>query len=143
MALSDIDIVCLAVGTRISTLTRLKLSGREVIKLSEDKTIRERARKIVLREVLRLTRGEDVDRQMQNLIGMWCYQQLIGKRGRPKNATKEAAICVAYHMKSFDAPRGTQEAIVAELADEFGLKPRRVYAVLERHKSYTRPTETR
>ena len=62
--LTDADIVALAVGVRIHISSRLTISPLKFFKLSEDKTIRERARKIVLREVVRLTRGEDVGERM-------------------------------------------------------------------------------
>lgn len=139
--LTDADIVALAVGLRITLDSRtwFKIGPREIARLSEDKTIRERGRKIVLREVVRLTRGEDVEKQMRTLIAIWCAQQCNGgKRGRPSNVNKEHAIYVAWLIMRVQIeklnPKPQRKVIIAELADYFGVKPRRVYEALKRQE---------
>jgi hypothetical protein len=129
--LSDIAIVRLAF-LRDRPVPGIKANLLEQAKLSEDKTIPERARKIVLREVVRLTRGENVDDEMRLLIGFWASQQLNGRKpGRRKNWTKEAAIYVAFEritsrIQEFN-PRPQRKAIIAYLAEKFGVKQRSIY----------------
>jgi hypothetical protein len=61
------DIIALSVGMNVS---HANLSLRELVKLSHDKTIRGRARKIVLREMIRLIEGGDVEKRTRHLIAM-------------------------------------------------------------------------
>jgi hypothetical protein len=130
--LSAIDIVELAVGMKRSGF---KLNPIEWEKVSKDKALRECARQIVLGEMERLTRGEDVDVHMRWLIGMWCRQELRGgKCGRPKSEGKEEAIYSAFEAITNDA-KGQKlqgKAIISHLAEKFGVKERRVYEALER-----------
>jgi hypothetical protein len=127
----------------ISLETRLKLTLREIVKLCDDKTIRGRARKIVLREMIRLIEGRDIEERMRHLIGMWCYQQLIGKRGRPKNMIKEIAIYLAFKTLTEKNPELQRKAIIAFLAQEFGVKQRRIYEAVKRRERLKRLTTER
>jgi hypothetical protein len=130
------DIIALAVGMNISSA---KVSPREWAKLSQNKTVKEYARKIVLREMIRLIEGGDVEKGMRPLIAVWCYQQLMGKRsGRPKNQTKERLIYVAFQFMASRAenqnPKPQRKAIVGLVAEYFDVKPRRVYEALKRQE---------
>jgi hypothetical protein len=136
--LSDIDIVRLALLR--DRPVRIKANLLDAIKLSEDKTIPERARKIVLREIVRLTRGENVDDEMQGLVGLWASQQLNGgKPGRRKNWTKEAAIYVAFKTLIEKNPKVQRKAIIAFLAEQFGVKQRRIYEAIKRQQPRKSP----
>jgi len=142
--LSDIDIVRLAIGRWPSRETRIKINLIEQAKLSEDKTIPERARKIVLREVVRLTQGGNVDDEMRLLIGCWASQQLNGgKPGRRKNITKEVAIYLAFQRITGRIgeinPKPQRKAIIAYLADKFGIKQRRIYEAIKRQQPRKSP----
>jgi hypothetical protein len=142
--LSDIDIVRLAVGHRPRTETKIKINPMELARLSEDKSIPERAQKIVLREVVRLTRGEDIDDEMRRLIGWWASQRLNGgKRGRRNNKTKEEAIYLAFKMITRRTeglnPKPQRKAIISFLAQEFGVKQRRIYEAIKRQQPRKSP----
>jgi len=136
--LSDIAIVRLAVGWPLfpEMGTGIKTNLLEQAKLSEDKTIPERARKIVLQEVVRLTRGKNVDDEMQSLIGLWACQQLVGgKPGRRRNRTKEAAIYLTFKAITEGVnPKPQRKAIISSLAEKFGVKERRVYEAIKRQQ---------
>lgn len=135
--LTDEDIVAIAVGMRWFHLSVRRSHPRELLKLYNDKSIRELGRKIVLAKIVRLIKGEDIGDKMRRLIVIWCAQQYKGsKRGRPDNKTKEDAINLAYRMiepqiKKLN-PRPQRKAIIAYLAEQFGVKPRRVYEALKR-----------
>jgi len=136
--LSDIDIVRLAFLRHQPV--RIKANLLDAIKLSEDKTIPERGRKIVLREVMRLTRGEAVDDEMRLLIRFWASQQLNGgKPGRRKNWIKEAAIYVAFKVLTGENPEVQRKAIIALLAEKFGVKQRRIYEAIKRQQPRKSP----
>jgi len=130
--LSDADIVALALGI---PHPKFKMDRLQLAALSKEKTVRERARKIVLWQVVRLTNGEDVDRPMRRLIGMWCRQELRGpRRGRPKSNSKEEEIYLAFKAITNDTGgrKLQRKAIISFLAEKFGVKERRVYEALER-----------
>jgi len=133
--LDDINVVRLALGGIFAMPSSGGLSPSEWAKYSEDKTIKERARKIVLREAARLADGEEISDTMRYLVGIWCRQQLDDerKRGRPDTYIKETALCLAFYEKISKDHKRKREAIVAELEKEFGLKRRRVLAILEAH----------
>jgi hypothetical protein len=140
--LSDIAIVRLAIGWRSfpETGTGVKTNLLDQIKLSEDKALPERARKIVLREIVRLTRGENVDDEMRRLIGWWASQQLNGgKRGRRKNWTKEAAIYLTFKTLIEKNPEVQRKVIIAFLAEKFGVKQRRIYEAIKRQQPRKSP----
>ena len=129
--LADINVVRLSLGGIFAISSG---RGLKWAKHSEDKTIKERARKIVLREAARLADGEDVGDTMRYLIGVWCRQQLDnGKPGRPDAFVKEQALCRAFYEKMGEDHTRKREAIIAELEKEFGLERRRVFAILRAH----------
>jgi hypothetical protein len=130
--LSDADIVALAMGI---SPAKFKIDPLELAKLSKDKTVRERARKIVLRAVERLTIDGDVDPIMRRLIRLWCRQELRSpRRGRPKSKGKEGAIYSAFKAITNDTEgqKLQRKAIISRLAEKFGVKERRVYEALDR-----------
>jgi hypothetical protein len=128
--LSDTDCVALAMGIPHA---KFKLDPIELANLSKDKRVQEHARKIVLRQIARLARGEDVDPVMRRLIGMWCEQELRpGRRGRPKSKSKEQAIYSAFKAMTNGGQKLQRKAIISSLAVKFGVKERRVYEALDR-----------
>jgi hypothetical protein len=132
--LDDINVVRLALGGILAMSSGRGLKPVEWAKHSEDKTIKERARKIVLRETARMADGEEVGEDMRFLIGVWCRQQLDnGKPGRPDAFVKEQALCQAFYEKMSKNHKRKREGIIAELEVEFGLKRRRVFAILKAH----------
>jgi hypothetical protein len=132
--LDDINVVRLALGGIFAMSSGAGLNPTVWAKHSEDKTIKERARKMVLRETARMADGEDVGEDMRFVIGVWCRQQLDnGKPGRPDTFVKEEALCLAFYEKMGEDHTRKREAIIAELEKEFGLKRRRVFAILRAH----------
>jgi hypothetical protein len=100
--------------------------------LAADPDIKKRAEKIIVRESARLADGESVAENMRLFIGVWNRQRTRGKgRGRPDAWVKETAVCVAWYEKLHKDPRRKREAIVEELANEFGLKRRRIFDILK------------
>ena len=134
--LTDENIVALALGVKVYVTSALKISPAKLFKLSEDKTIKELGKKIVLREIVRLARGEEVEKGMRILIRLWCQQQHNGgKRGRPGNDTKNGAINAAYFLLTHQIENSNlkprRKEIIASLAEYFGVKQRRIYTALE------------
>lgn len=132
-ALDDIDVVRLALGGIFALQSGNGLDPAEWAKRASDKTIKERGKKILLREAARMADGENIGEEMRYLVGVWCRQQLDDARpGRPDTFIKEIALCLAFYEKIHNNHTGKREAIIAELANEFGLKRRRVLAILGR-----------
>jgi hypothetical protein len=70
------------------------------------------------------------------LLATWCMVQrgkirINKRRGRRTDYTKESAIKAAYARKAATAKPDKKESIIAELAQEFGLKRRRVFEIIK------------
>jgi hypothetical protein len=73
------------------------------------------------------------------LVALWAQQRLANhpnwskhkRSGRPNSRAKAVAVRMAYEEKIEKDPRRKREAIIRELEQEFGLKRRRILAMID------------
>ena len=84
--------------------------------------------------------GGPVSDDLKMVLTMWCAKQRREiqpgwikpcGRGRPGAWEKEKAICLAYARKLEETPQQKKESVIAELAQEYGLKRRRVFDIIK------------
>lgn len=113
------------------------LPDAKYAKLSKDPKMKGEAARLAFTYLSRLAVGRPVTTDLRLLLCMWCMIQLdqirVNKRrrGRPTDYSKKGAIRAAYARKAAIAKPGQKESIVAELAEEFALKRRRVFEIIE------------
>lgn len=79
-----------------------------------------------------MANGEQIDRRMRILIGVWCRRRLKGNtRGRPSSSIKKTAVQWAFVERWLRSPSRKREAIIEEVANEFGLQRRRVFGLIK------------
>ena len=88
---------------------------------------------IILYHAARLANGETVGDQMRELIVLWYERQRSGKkgRGRPSNTLKECAVQWEVIERIIREPNARRKAIVADVAQKYGLKRSRVYGLIK------------
>jgi hypothetical protein len=84
--------------------------------------------------------GSPVSDDERRLLGLWCARQRgeirpgrlkPRRRGRPGAWEKQNQVRVAYARKLEEMPHQKKESIIAELAQEYGLKRRRVFEIIK------------
>jgi hypothetical protein len=132
-----------------STLTILNsdvdLEPYQFAKLADHPNAKEVGEQILLSAVVGLANGAELDWQWRTLIGLWAQQRLSRhpnwykhkRRGRPNEGDKAVSVAFAYDTKLKKHPNRKQDAIIAELEREFGLKRRRILEMIERFNRRT------
>ena len=131
--LDDITLAMLALGPSFA-ISNCELPLHDCIALSEDPRISKLGEKVFLLAVFKLAKGFEVSPQVRALVSLWAQLRLWSKpkrSGRPNSRAKAVAVRMAYEEKIEKDPRRKREAIIRELEQEFGLKRRRILAMIE------------
>jgi hypothetical protein len=136
--LHDITLAMLALGPSVA-IPNSELPLHDCIALCEDPRIRELGEKVILVAVYKLAKGFEVSPQVRMLVALWAQQRLANhpnwskhkRSGRPNSRAKAVAVRMAYEEKIEKDPRRKREAIIRELEQEFGLKRRRILAMID------------
>jgi hypothetical protein len=138
LKLDALSFMMLALGGNAALLNS-KLPYHEAFTLSEHPKIRDIGEKLILIAVTQLANGAELTGPVRGIISTWASWRFFDLRnpkrgrGRPNIAKKEKsfAVWVAYEEKIEKDPRRKREAIIRELEQEFGLKRRRIFAMID------------
>jgi hypothetical protein len=137
LKLDALSFMMLALGGRAALLNS-KLPYHEAFTLSEHPKIRDIGEKLILIAVTQLANGAELTGPVRGIISTWASWRTPERGpGRPNIAEKEKpfAVRLAYLEKIEKDPDRKHEAIVSELAQEFGLKRRRIFSIIGENKT--------
>jgi len=112
------------------------LPFNECVALKNHAEAQHYGRDILLTAIWALTKGGKkypVGKKMRELVWIWANAGLRvddAARGRPETSEKAHAVYVAYGRKRNAEPNRKDDSIIKELEQEFGLKERRIRAML-------------
>jgi hypothetical protein len=140
LKLDALSFMMLALG-RYAAVRNSKLPYHEALTLSEHPKIRDIGEKLILLAVTQMAHGVELTTPVRGIIDTWAtwrISEITGperKRGRPHVEKKPFAVWLAYLDKTEKHSDRKHEAIVSELAQEFGLKRRRILSIISENKT--------
>jgi hypothetical protein len=134
--LDDLTIALLSDGTQWAVEHSSSLTQARALRLYRNPRVQERAKKIILHNLLNIVRhGKWPDNDlMLYVIEGWVLQEIVRTgnkrpRGRRRNITAEAAVVLAYENLLRQNPEMKREAAIAQIREEFKLGRSRLFEI--------------
>jgi hypothetical protein len=130
--LSDLDVLKFATADIfIGSLWLKRMGYKRVARLSKNKAIQRAAKRIALREFMKLADGVEIDSELRKLAMMWARQQLrAGRRGRPGKHPQMVAVQDAYSDLRARYPGRKRLSLVADLCARFKLSRSQIEKII-------------
>jgi len=140
LKLDALSFMMLALG-RYAAVRNSELRSHEALTLSKHPKIRVIGEKLILLAVTQMAHGVELTAPVRGIIDTWATWRIFEitgpqrKPGRPRVKEKPFAVWLAYLDKTEKHSDRKHEAIVSELAQEFGLKRRRILSIIGENKT--------